>query len=259
MMQLTRRNALKTLGFSALGLSLAKIGSSAFDSFTMDSDLKAWLSQLRGAARSLRESSISPLQWQEAMDAIYGSTPIEPLKERIRFDEARKRILEAMPSDQGELFYTIRLIDGEDPAKINGREPGHVLITKIAHVKKGESIPPHGHSSMVSAFLCLSGEFELRLYDRLAQRDDHLVVRKSVHEQAAGAGTWSSVSDYRDNVHWLKAKSDDCFLFTTKMLNVEKDIPLKGRINIDLVDARELGADTYRAAIIDGQRAKALY
>ena len=112
---------------------------------------------------------------------------------------------------------------------------------------------------MVSAFLCLSGEFEVRLYDRLEEREDSMVVRSTVEQDAAGPGTWSSISDYRDNVHWLTAKSDDCYLFTCKMLSVEQGLPLNGRINIDLKQAKKLNSMTYLAPKITAAEASRLY
>ncbi|MCA9158090.1 MAG: hypothetical protein KDA72_07175, partial [Planctomycetales bacterium] len=126
-------------------------------------------------------------------------------------------------------------------------------------VRKGYSVPPHGHSNMVSAFLCLSGEFDVRLYDRLEEREGSMVVRSTVHQPAAGPGTWSSISDYRDNVHWLTAKSDDCYLFTCKMLSVEQGLPLHGRINIDLKNSKKLNSMTYLAPKITAAEASRLY
>ena len=129
----------------------------------------------------------------------------------------------------------------------------------MAHVRKGSAIPPHGHSNMASAFLCLSGEFDVKLYDRLEEREHSLVVRQTADRKGAGPGTWSSISDYRDNVHWLVAKTDNCFLFTVKMINVEKNRTLKGRINIDLRCAERLGAETFLAPKITSAQAREIY
>ncbi len=71
-----------------------------------------------------------------------------------------------MPADRGEFVQTIELNSPTSTATPSGAEPRQMLITKIAGVRQGYSVPPHGHSNMVSAFLCLSGEFDVRLYDR---------------------------------------------------------------------------------------------
>jgi hypothetical protein len=86
-----------------------------------------------------------------------------------------------------------------------------------------------------------------------------MVVRRTLHQESAGPGTWSSISDYRENVHWLTPQSDDCYLFTCKMLSVEQGIPLNGRINIDLINPQKLNSVTYIAPKISGEAASQLY
>lgn len=112
---------------------------------------------------------------------------------------------------------------------------------------------------MVSAFLCVSGEFEVKLFDRLDDFGETMVVRNTVDEKSAGPGSWSSISDYRNNVHWLMAKSDDCFLFTCKLIRLEEDREFNDRINLNLKTAEQLGSNTWRARKISGAEASELY
>lgn len=259
MNQLNRRSALQKMGLSALGVSLAHVGMLAANETSSSQDVSKWLDQLYDNASRLEKRKISGLQWQEVMDQIYGSTPLEHLKKKIDFEGLKKTIIDKIPSYRGELFYDIDL-PGSGVSVVPGEpEPHRVLICKVAYVRKGRSIPPHGHSNMSSAFLCLSGEFEVKQYDRIESQEDYMIVRKTVDEKNAGAGTWSSISDYRNNVHWLKAKTDDCFLFTCKLINLEEGRPLKGRINIDTISAEELGSETYKAPVITSKRAAELY
>jgi hypothetical protein len=260
MHQFSRRSALKSLGASALGIALAQVGLANDDPSTVTAeDLNSWIRQLNDNALQLRKREINPLLWQEGMDKIYQSTPLEKLKQHLNFPVLSKSILEKMPADRGEFFQTIELNAPGKEVPPGGPEPRQVLIAKIARVRKGFSVPPHGHSNMVSAFLCLSGEFDVRLFDRLEDRKEAMVVRSTIHNQTAGAGTWSSISDYRDNVHWLTAKTDDCYLFTCKMLNVEEGLPLNGRINIDLKQAKKLNSTTFVAPKITAEEARKLY
>ncbi|MCA9180489.1 MAG: hypothetical protein KDA51_03530 [Planctomycetales bacterium] len=259
MRQFSRRSAIQLLGTSALSLALARVGLAGEQVDFQSIDVANWLQQLQENAVKLRERQINPLLWQEAMDSIYRATPLEQLKEHLSFSKLSKAILEKMPADRGEYFHTIELTAPTSATSPSGPEPRQVLITKVARVRKGYSVPPHGHSNMVSAFLCLSGEFDVRLYDRLEEREGSMVVRSTVHQQAAGPGTWSSISDYRDNVHWLTAKSDDCYLFTCKMLSVEQGLPLHGRINIDLKNSKKLNSMTYLAPKITAAEASRLY
>ncbi|MBN67878.1 MAG: hypothetical protein CME32_01180 [Gimesia sp.] len=193
------------------------------------------------------------------MDRIYAATPLTKFKDHLNFSQLSQEILEKIPSDRQEYFHRIQLKHPSGDDLPGGKEPHQVLVTKVAHVRKGESVPPHGHSSMVSAFLCLSGEFDVQLFDRLDNREDEMVVRHSKRNKTAGPGTWSSISDYRDNVHWLTAKTEDCFLFTCKMLSVEPKLPLNGRIHINLKEAKSIGNNTYIAPKISYARAQELY
>jgi hypothetical protein len=211
--------------------------------------MQEWADELDTVSQRLTERKISPLEWQEAVDSLYRSVPMESLLAMIDFRRLADQLTARDLGKRGEIFTDISL--GPIP-KTTNEAAAVSAIVKVAHVKKGKSIPPHGHSSMVSAFLCISGEFDVRLYDRLDDLGDELIVRQSVDQKDAGPGSWSSISDYRDNVHWLTAKSDDCFLFTCKLIRLEPDRAFHGRINLNMRDAKSLGSNTWRAAKISG-------
>lgn len=84
-------------------------------------------------------------------------------------------------------------------------------------------------------------------------------LRQTVNESRAGAGTWSSIFDYRNNVHWLTANIDDCFLFTSKLIRVERKRELNGRINVDVHRAVQLGKSTIRTPKITSREAAEIY
>jgi hypothetical protein len=111
---------------------------------------------------------------------------------------------------------------------------------------------------MVSAFLHLSGEFRVRQFNKLADEVDALVVRPST-DFVGGAGAWSSISDTRNNVHWLTANSEDCFLFTAKVTKLDEKKPYSPRINVDVRDAKSEGGGTMRVSKISYKRARELY
>jgi len=221
-------------------------------------DVDTWLGHLHDNASRLKTGSISSLQWQEAMDVIYRDTPLTSLKRHLNFRQLSDKIIAEIPESRGERFHRVDLLESRK-RKLDGPEPRRALITKVAHIKKGRSVPPHGHSNMASAFLCISGEFAVRQYDKIEDQAEHLIVRQTVDDSSAGIGTWSSISDYRNNIHWLTAKTDDCFLFTSKLIGLETGRPLNGRINIDVRRAEELGSNTLRASKITSREAADLY
>jgi len=47
--------------------------------------------------------------------------------------------------------------------------------------------------------------------------------------------------DDRNNVHWLKAMSDDCWLFTIKMYRLDETVEYCARINLDVERATASG------------------
>jgi hypothetical protein len=65
---------------------------------------------------------------------------------------------------------------------------------------------------MVSCHYVLKGEFWLRQYNRVADEDTHMIIAPTV-DQLARAGSHSSISDERNNVHWLIATTDTAFTY----------------------------------------------
>ncbi len=190
------------------------------------------------------------------MNRIFATVPLDGLCRRLHLDELKSTILEQMSPERGEYFHRV-VIPGI--SRGSHPEPKRALITKVAHVRKGYSVPPHSHSNMVSAFLCLSGEFEVHQFDVLEVLPEHLVVRRTMHETSAGAGTWTTLSDYRDNVHWLTAKTDDCFLFSCKLNHLEEGKKFGGRIHIDILGAEASVPETFVAPKITPSEAARIY
>ena len=158
---------------------------------------------------------------------------------------------------RGELFHLVWL-DGNVPNRYEAVEPERLSISKIAYVRKGCSVPPHGHSNMVSSFLHLSGEFRVRQYDKLADDGDGFVIRPST-DDLRGSGNWTSVWGDRNNVHWLTAESEDCFIFATKLVRLDATKPFQTRINLDVRNAIDVGGGAIRAPRISGRVAEMRY
>lgn len=253
---ISRRQSLQSLGLATLAASLPVFMQGRGVAGSSE-PLEEWIKRLYLNARRLENGRITGLQWQEAMDLIYAGAPIADLRQRLDFTSVKKQILDQIPADRGELFHRVQLTPTSEATA--GAEPRLALITKVAHIKRGRSIPPHGHSNMASAFLCLSGEFAVRQYDKLEESEATMVLRQTVDQPSASVGTWSSISDYRNNVHWLTAKTDDCFLFTSKLIGIETGRKLVGRINVDVLRAQTLGRDTMLAKKITSHEAAELY
>ena len=100
-------------------------------------------------------------------------------------------------------------------------------------MKKGGSVIPHGHNNMATAFLVLKGELHGRHYDRIEDEPEHLLIKPTI-DRGFKPGESSSVSDYRDNIHWFKATSETAFIFNIHILDVRPGSALPtGRVYVN--------------------------
>ena len=88
--------------------------------------------------------------------------------------------------------------------RLDGMPRDIVFVRKIFGMKKDRAIIPHGHRNMTSCHYVLKGELELKQYDKLEEDATHMVIEPTIHE-IARAGSHSSISDEKNNIHWLRA------------------------------------------------------
>jgi hypothetical protein len=120
-----------------------------------------------------------------------------------------------------------------DFPKVEGLPSEYVFGKQIFALKKGRSVVPHGHNNMATAFLILGGELHGRHYDRVEDRDDDLIIKPTV-DKTFNAGESSTVSDFKDNVHWFTAQTEPAFIFNIHVLNVRPGSKLAtGRVYLD--------------------------
>ena len=65
---------------------------------------------------------------------------------------------------------------------------------------------------MATAFLILKGTFRGRHFDRLEDDGQHMIIRPTI-DRGFAVGEHSTVSDYKDNIHWFTATSEPAFIF----------------------------------------------
>lgn len=205
-------------------------------------DLAGWARDLSEQTEALAQGRLGATRWQQEIDRLYAQVDISVLTSAIDLDSLRAALRR---SEVGEKFVEVPL------------GPGHGVETKVAALRRGASIPPHGHENQVSAFLILSGSFHVRLYDRVSVHTDAYTVRQS-GDGRIGPGEWTSSSDERDNVHWLTATSDECILFSAKRTRVRPDVPHKGRRYLDVRSVPHDGTPG-RATFLDRESAYDLF
>ena len=120
--------------------------------------------------------------------------------------------------------------------------------SKVFGMRRDRAIIPHGHRNMVSCHYVLQGDLHLRHFDKVEEDATHMVIEPTV-DMVARPGSYSSISDERNNVHWLRAQSETAHTFDVIVLDVggeEWEVD-----NIDPYAAEHLGEGRLRAPKLD--------
>ena len=195
-----------------------------------------WLAKLDAKSQELRGKELTQLQWQAEIEKLMTQVPLADLLKYVDFE---RWISELKFRDRGERAFRPQF------PKVEGLPTQLVFGHQIFALKKDRSVVPHGHNNMATAFLILDGEFRGRHYDRLEEDDGHMIIRPTINRQFK-VGEYSTVSDFRDNVHWFKATSDKAYIFNIHVLNVDPEVKKRGRVYVD-PDGEELSDNRIRA------------
>jgi len=221
----------------------------------LPAELEDWIDQLHFAAAKVRVGQIDAKAWQLEMDKFYTSVDINVLMAHIDMDKLKNQIDYGV---RGECFLST-------PLRLNPKNPIESdiplnVIEKFGSVKKGCHIPPHGHANICSAFLIVSGRIRARQFDRVGWDNGKktLVINKTVDEIQT-RGQWTSISDYHNNCHWLTAESDDCYFFSTKLVDIQPETRTYHRLSFHYEAGNDLGSDLREVPLISGQRAAEIY
>jgi hypothetical protein len=199
--------------------------------------LDRWLRDLHDQCMGLRGGAVPATAWQSAVTALLERVPLADLLDRIEFEEMLRRV--ELPDDRA----TTR-----DPVfpPLEGVPERTSYIRRVFLLRQDRAIVPHGHQNMVSGHLVIHGRLRVRHFERLRDEPEHLVLRPTIdRESRPGAAT--SVSDLKDNVHWLVATSPVAATFDVIVPDLDPRRPTR---YMDFVDPRRgepLGDGTIRA------------
>jgi hypothetical protein len=105
-----------------------------------------------------------------------------------------------------------------------GAPPLTAMGHKIFALGRGRAIIPHAHNDMVSAHLILAGRFHVRTYHRHFAREcpggAELYLEPGM-DRHLGPGDLITMSDDRDNVHWMVAESERAYTFDVPITNLD--------------------------------------
>lgn len=205
-----------------------------------------WLAKLNAMSLDLKGRKLEPLEWQTQVESLFSMVD---LPELLRFIDFGKLALQVKPKERGELSLQARLpeVDGLPTKLIFGHQ--------VFALNKDRSVVPHGHDNMATAFLILQGDFHGRHYDRLEDEKEHMIVKPTI-DHDFGPGSYSTVTDLKDNVHWFKAKSDNAFIFNIHVMSVKPG--RTGRVYID-PNGEKISGDRVRCRKINHGEAESMY
>ena len=200
-----------------------------------------WLTEVNELAGDVKEQRVSQVDWQKKVEELFSQIELQELLKLVRFDELTRN-LKFVDNGARSLKPKFPNVEGLPKKLVFGKQ--------IFALKKGRSVVPHGHNNMATAFLVIGGELHGRHYDRLEDEAKHFLIRPTIDEQFKPGGS-SSVSDYKDNIHWFKATSETAFIFNIHVLGVRPGSALPtGRVYVDpdgeklsngLIRARRIG------------------
>ena len=169
-----------------------------------------WLRELHELCLDLRTGTIAPAAWQERIARLHDRIELADLLRYIDFE----RLIEGFRHpDLGVHTKPVRF------PRLAGLPDRLAFHGKLFGMQRDRAIIPHGHRNMASCHYVLQGELWLRQYDKVAEDATHMELRPTIDE-AARPGTHSSISDERDNVHWLRATTDTAFTFDVIVLDL---------------------------------------
>ena len=243
-MSLSRRQFTQTTLGSLLTYSLLETLMTR-DAFSAEMKLLAgkWMKDLHELSEELKGQKLKQTDWQTKVDELFGKVD---LADALKFIDFEKLTASIKLRESGELSLHAKF------PQVEGLPTKLVFGHQIFALGQGRSVVPHGHNNMATAFLILKGEFQGKHFDRLEDDETHMIIRPTI-DRPFKPGEHSTVSDYKDNVHWFKATTESAYIFNIHVMNVDPASKQRtGRVYIDpngeklsenRIRARKVGTD----------------
>lgn len=218
----------------------------------MDPAVAAMLREAFAHGRAVREGTLSPTAWQDAMPGVLGRVSVEAIARALDLPRLRAR---ARPVARGCATLALPFPDEL------GADEGAAM--RVFFFEAGRTDPPHVHFNSVTTHLVLEGRFQVRHWDRVREqaRDaarstrghstrahstrDHSMegagfVLRETHDRTIEPGESTSISEPRDNGHWHQCLSRGVLL-DIEQGRLDPSIPPRHRQMVDLAAATREG------------------
>lgn len=222
---ISRRTVCQQLPASLLTYSLLE---SLWHAEAFGSEVKPlisqWVADVDALGRDVKDQKVPQVIWQQKVEELFADVDLDALLKFVDFEKLTRSI--RIP-DNGAKSLGFRFPDVEGV-------PGKLVFGKqIFALKKDRSVVPHGHNNMATAFLILGGRLRGRHYDRVEDEKEHIIIRPTI-DRSFTSGEYSTVSDYKDNIHWFKAESEVAYIFNIHVLDCRPESDLRtGRVYLN--------------------------
>jgi hypothetical protein len=196
-----------------------------------------WLRDLHRLCSDLRGAAIPETVWQQQVAALLSDVPLEAFLGLIDFEQLIARTV--LPDDRA----TTR-----DPVfpPLDGVPEAPRYIRHVFVLGQDRAIVPHGHQNMVSGHLVIHGSLRVRHFERVRDEPTHMVLRPTI-DRDSRPGSATTVSDHRDNVHWLVATSKVAATFDVIVPDLDSSRPTRFTDFVDPRRGEDIGRGLLRA------------
>jgi hypothetical protein len=208
-----------------------------------------WLGDVNQLGLDLKGQRIDQRAWQQKIEELLARADLNDVLQLVDFERLRSNVQFAERGERS-LRFSFPKVEGVPSELSFGKQ--------IFALRKDRSVVPHGHNNMATAFLILKGDLRGRHYDRVRDEPQHMIIQPTIDRKFT-AGECSTVSDYKNNVHWFQAVSDEAFIFNLHVMDVNPGAKLAtGRVYID-PQGETLSGGLLRARLINFKEANQLY
>ena len=186
--------------------------------------INRWVNDLNELGKDVKGQKVSQILWQQKVEELFANVELNELLKLVDFQKLTSNI--RIPDNGAKsLRFSFPEVEGIPRDIVFGKQ--------IFAMNKDRSVVPHGHNNMATAFLILNGQLHGRHYDRVEDEKEHIIIRPTI-DRSFGEGEYSTVSDYKDNIHWFKATSDVAYIFNIHVLDArpKNELPT-GRVYLN--------------------------
>jgi hypothetical protein len=184
--------------------ALAAVGASALD---------PWARKVVALNKALAAGEVELSNWQDRIAALNTSVPVGEVLRYLDIDR-----LTAHFTYPDKLAQTANL---HFPKSVDATGVARPWFLRVFAMREGGAVIPHAHNNMVSAHLVVRGNFHARTFDRVRDELGVIMLRKS-QDRLLSPGEILTMSDDRDNAHWLIAQRTPSMTFDIGVVNISE-------------------------------------